>query len=47
MSMLADHLKGKKSEIEFVWSSYYNFMRENDIKIDKSIKIYTQTIKKL
>lgn len=47
MSMLTDHLNGKKSEIEFVWSSYYNFMKKNNIKINKSIKIYRQTIKKL
>lgn len=47
MSMLTDHLKGKKTEIEFVWSSYYNFMKKNNIKINKSIKIYRQTIKKL
>ena len=47
MSMLSDHLNGKKSEIEFVWSSYYNLMRKNNIKIDKTIKIYNQTIKKI
>ena len=47
MSMLSDHLNGKKSEIEFVWSSYYNLMKKNNIKINKTIKIYNQTIKKI
>ena len=47
MSMLSDHLRGKKSEIEYIWSSYYNLMKKNNIKINKTMKIYKQTIQKL
>ena len=47
MSMLTDHLNGKKSEIEFVWKSYYNLMKSCKINISKTIKIYNQTIKNL
>ena len=28
MSMLTDHLNGKKTELEYVWSSYYNLMKK-------------------
>jgi len=47
MSMLSDHLKGKKTEIEYVWASYFNLMNKNKIIVKKTLKIYKQTIKKI
>lgn len=47
MSMLHDHLSGKKSEIEYVWDSYKNLMKNNKINIKKTKKIYVETIRNL
>ena len=47
MSMLSDHLRGKNSEINSVWSSYYNLMTNNNIDVSKTKKIYKETVSKL
>ena len=45
MSMLSDFRRGKKIELEYIWSTYFNFMTQNHINIDFSHNIYKNILK--
>ena len=45
MSMLGDFRKGKKIELEYIWSTYFNLMTQNNINIKFSQIIYKNILK--